>query len=308
MNTVFSSNMKKFRQQKNYTQEQVAEILGVSVHSVSRWERGTTQPDITMLPELARLYCVTADDFFKETSDAYGNYAQRLASVFEATHNPEDFIRADIEFKKLLRDGRMTSFDMWSYGITHQFMMNYCIDNAFYWFDKALQKGKDEDEFAYHKAKIHRMKLCSQLGKDDENIANQLEAIQKKPEDASEWCLLLTAFIFAGHYEEAYKYYLKAAELFYDNWELYIHGGDICAKLKLYEEAFACWDKAETLGTNFLDGKYSKASCLECLGEYEKAYKIWQEIADTLKKKGYDIEAREPESKANECFERFTEG
>ncbi len=38
MNTVFSNNLKKFRQQKNYTQEQVAEILGVSTHTISRWE------------------------------------------------------------------------------------------------------------------------------------------------------------------------------------------------------------------------------------------------------------------------------
>ena len=39
MSTVLSNNLKKFRQQKNYTQEQVADILGVSSHTVSRWEK-----------------------------------------------------------------------------------------------------------------------------------------------------------------------------------------------------------------------------------------------------------------------------
>lgn len=77
MNTVFSDNLKKFRQQKNLTQEQAAEILGVSPHTVSRWECNTTLPDVTMLPKIAKLYCVTIDDFFRETSVAYENYAQR---------------------------------------------------------------------------------------------------------------------------------------------------------------------------------------------------------------------------------------
>lgn len=308
MDTVFTKNLKKFRQQKSYTQEQVAEILGVSVHSVSRWERGTTLPDITLLPELAKLYCVTADDFFKETSAAYDNYAQRLASVFEATHDPEDFIRADIEFKRLIQDNKLTTLDMWLYGMIHQFMMNYCIDNAFYWFDKVLERSENEDSFSNHRAKLQRMKLCSQLGRDDENIRTQKEKVEKNSGNANEWCMLLAAYMYADRYEEAYEWFIRAIRFFPDEWELYIHGGDICKKLKKYDEAFEYWDKAESLGTDFLDGKYSKADCLEYMGEYEKAYKIWQEIADTLKKKGYDIEAQEPEKKAKLCFERLAKG
>lgn len=100
MDMVFSDNLKKFRQQKNLTQEQVAEILNVSVHTISRWECNTTLPDITMLPQIAKLYCVTIDDLFKKTAVAYDNYAQRLSVIYEATRQPEDFISADFEFKK----------------------------------------------------------------------------------------------------------------------------------------------------------------------------------------------------------------
>lgn len=100
MDMVFSDNLKKFRQQKNLTQEQAAEILNVSVHTVSRWECNTTSPDIAILPQIAKLYCVTIDDLFRKTAVVYENYAQRLAVVYEATHKPEDFISADFEFKK----------------------------------------------------------------------------------------------------------------------------------------------------------------------------------------------------------------
>ncbi len=305
MSTVLSNNLKKFRQQKNYTQEQVADILRVSSHTVSRWECNTTLPDVTLLPEIAKLYCVSIDDLFKEHSIAYENYAQRLASVFEVTHDPEDFIRADSEFKKLLKNDSLTSLDMWSYGIIHYFMMNYSIEKSLYWFDKVLEQGKTADAFAYWKTRIQKMKLLSQLGKDKENILEQQKCIESNPDDVNEYCLLLATYMFAGCYEEAHKEFQKAVAKFPDKWELYIHGGDICKKLKKYEEAFKYWDKAEELGTTFMDGKYAKASCYEDLGEYENAYKAWSELAEILLSKGYDVEAEMPKNQAKLCLEKL---
>ena len=43
------------RKALSLTQEQVAEFLGVSTPAVNKWEKGTTYPDITLLPALARL-------------------------------------------------------------------------------------------------------------------------------------------------------------------------------------------------------------------------------------------------------------
>ena len=56
-----AQNLKRFRKDKNLTQEEVAEMLGVSPQSVSKWERGDTMPDITLLPALANLYNVSVD-------------------------------------------------------------------------------------------------------------------------------------------------------------------------------------------------------------------------------------------------------
>ena len=305
MSTVLSNNLKKFRQQKNYTQEQVADILGVSSHTVYRWECNTTLPDVTLLPEIAKLYCVSIDDLFKEHSVAYENYAQRLASVFEATHDPEDFIRADSEFKKLLKNDGLTPLDMWSYGIIHYLMMNYSIEKSLYWFDKVLEQGEMADAFAYWKTRIQKMKLLSQLGKDKENIIEQQKSLESNPDDVNEYCLLLAAYICAECYEEAYKEFQNAVAKFPNEWELYIHGGDICKKLKKYDEAFKYWNQAEKLGTNFMDGKYAKASCYEDLGEYENAYKAWSELAEILISKGYDVEAEMPKNQAKLCLEKL---
>lgn len=57
------------RKQLKMTQEQMAEILGVSAPAVNKWEKGNTYPDITLLPALARLLKVDLNTLlcFRET-------------------------------------------------------------------------------------------------------------------------------------------------------------------------------------------------------------------------------------------------
>ena len=47
--------IKERRLAKNMTQEQVASYLGVTAPAVNKWEKGSSYPDITLLPALARL-------------------------------------------------------------------------------------------------------------------------------------------------------------------------------------------------------------------------------------------------------------
>ncbi len=50
--------LKELREQKGITQETFAEHLGVSSRSVSRWETGSTMPDISLLTDIADFYDV----------------------------------------------------------------------------------------------------------------------------------------------------------------------------------------------------------------------------------------------------------
>ncbi len=54
-------NIKKYRNLKNLTQEELAEYLGITAQSVSKWERGETYPDITFLPALANIFETSID-------------------------------------------------------------------------------------------------------------------------------------------------------------------------------------------------------------------------------------------------------
>ena len=49
------------RAQQNLRQEDLAECMGVSPQAVSKWENDLTCPDISLLPQLADTFGVTAD-------------------------------------------------------------------------------------------------------------------------------------------------------------------------------------------------------------------------------------------------------
>ena len=55
------TTIKKLRRDRNITQEQLAELLGVSSNAVSQWECDKTAPDISHLPVLANIFEVSAD-------------------------------------------------------------------------------------------------------------------------------------------------------------------------------------------------------------------------------------------------------
>lgn len=46
---------------KNLTQEDIADYLDITPQSVSKWERGETYPDITLLPALANIFETSID-------------------------------------------------------------------------------------------------------------------------------------------------------------------------------------------------------------------------------------------------------
>lgn len=56
-----SETIRTYRKERNMTQEQVANYLGVSAPAVNKWEKGISYPDITLLAPLARLLRINVD-------------------------------------------------------------------------------------------------------------------------------------------------------------------------------------------------------------------------------------------------------
>ena len=61
MKLHIGNSIKYLRKEKDITQEELADILGVSYQSVSRWETGACYPDMELLPVISDFFGVTVD-------------------------------------------------------------------------------------------------------------------------------------------------------------------------------------------------------------------------------------------------------
>lgn len=62
----FAKNLKKLRQDNNLSQEDIAEKLNTSFKTVSHWETGYSEPSITQLEKLSKIFDVTIDELIKD--------------------------------------------------------------------------------------------------------------------------------------------------------------------------------------------------------------------------------------------------
>jgi len=58
--------IRKLRRERNLTQEELAEQIGVTYQAVSKWESGASDPSTTNLMALAKLFGVSAEELLKE--------------------------------------------------------------------------------------------------------------------------------------------------------------------------------------------------------------------------------------------------
>lgn len=306
MKNTFGENLKRLRIAKKYTQEQAAQLLNISPKSLSRWECGSTMPDVMMLPEIARLYCVTVDDLYKEQSVAYENYAARLLSVYEASRDLHDFYNAEREYASLLKSKNYTMNDLRLYGILYQYHMADCKEAALRLFEKGLAMGEESAPEVYHQIERQRMLLRSQIGENEKNIKEQKVKLAERPHDFYCYIDLLVAYLYADENRKALEVFQKAEKEFSNQALLYAYGGDLYKRLGKYEEAFAYWDKAFSLDSEMTAVLWSKGFCYEELGEYQKAYEVWNSLVAWLEEKGYKAEAEEPRRLAERCRERLS--
>ena len=82
---VIAENIASLRQQRGMTQTELADKLNYTDKAVSKWERGDSLPDVTVLVSLASLFGVTLDDLVSR-------------------HAPEAPVTAAPEQKRVLRN------------------------------------------------------------------------------------------------------------------------------------------------------------------------------------------------------------
>ena len=102
MESGLSSNIKQLLQDRNITQKELAEAIGVSGGTLSDWLRGRFYPRRKYIEAMATFFGVSAGEITKEKDT---NRDERLMSLFDRLSASKQ--EQTLEFMRfLLRDGR----------------------------------------------------------------------------------------------------------------------------------------------------------------------------------------------------------
>lgn len=87
MDNTFSVQFKHNRKKRGFSQEQVAELLCVTPQAVSKWETGTSYPDLSLLPIIANLFGCSVDCLLginlSEKNDTINSILEECKSLTE---------------------------------------------------------------------------------------------------------------------------------------------------------------------------------------------------------------------------------
>ncbi len=107
MNEIIS----KLRKEAGLTQEQLANMIGVSAQTVSKWETGTTMPDIMLLPIIADVFNTDIDSLFGRVNksnqknvsqdniheEMYNSFFEILQKVWDISESEEEAKKTALE-------------------------------------------------------------------------------------------------------------------------------------------------------------------------------------------------------------------
>ena len=205
----FSENLTKLRKEKRITQEQLADFIGVTKASVSKWETKQTMPDISLLPQLAAFFDVSIDELIGYEAGLSKEQIQKYYMDLCMEFSTEDFDVVMDKTRRLVK----------KYYSCYEFLQSIvCL-----WVNHYMMSGIERNAEILGEAKdlcIHIMENCKDLGlcKDillmkasiDLLLGNSKEVIEKleeinRPESLfmQGEGILISAYLQAGEIEKA---------------------------------------------------------------------------------------------------------
>ncbi len=244
MKTTISENIKLFRKEKNFTQEQLAEAMGVSVGAVSKWESGASAPELSLIMELADFFEISVDALlgYKVRDNTAMECVKRIDSLQDAKKYDEAIAEAEKALKKFPNNFKIVYQSALAYFMTG---VERCDIKAFekaielYKFALTLCNGPDEkgigpakiymemaeiyDCIGKHKEAVELLKKYNDNGIYDDLIGyiysmsfhNDPKGIDYLSDSLLRTLTALfhIAFGFANYYEKFYKDYKSALDI-----------------------------------------------------------------------------------------------
>lgn len=305
MNIEIGSKIKQLRLARGMTQEQLGNELSVSAQAISKWENGTTMPDIQLLPELSVIFGVSIDELFSITDESRFD---RIENMIDNVHFiPEkDFGESEIFLKEKAKDetkkARATLL-----------LAELYSKRAAEYNEIAGKTGKEALLLNPDEKSAHNVIFDADGGPySDYNATNHVETIdfykdflEKHPENPRTYLWLMDLLIADGRTAEAKEYLLKMdkiehsfrTDLYlgliakeecdlskalehwnhmteeFDYWLSWSCKGDCLARICRFDEAVFCYEHALEIqpAPRYMDHLDSLSAVAEATGNYKKA-------------------------------------
>ena len=79
---TIGQTIKLYRKEKNFTQSELSELIGVSTQAISKWETDSGMPDISQIVPLARVLEISTDKLLGHTDSAFEKEVTEIRQKF----------------------------------------------------------------------------------------------------------------------------------------------------------------------------------------------------------------------------------
>ena len=244
MKSSINENIKFYRKEKGFTQEQLAEAMGVSVGAVSKWENGASVPELSLIMELADFFEISVDALlgFKTRNNSAKEIAERIDSLQDAKKYGEAIAEAEKALKKFPNNFKIVYQSALAYFMKG---VELCDYNSFeralelYRFALTLCDGPDEKGIGPAKIRMEMAEIYDCIGKPNEaaellkkyndngmydnligyiysaNFPNDSKGLDYLSDSLVDTLstLFRIAFGFANYYEKLHKDYKSALDI-----------------------------------------------------------------------------------------------
>ena len=284
--------LKELRRKCGLTQEEVAENLGISAQTVSKWERGLLSPDIYLLPKIAVLFKCTIDSLFNIDLVWSVEHRREFEAKIKALREKKDF---EGIYQTWMQEIKLNPDQYHNYTtvMNHVFRRRLCdknhVEELLALADHAEKCCTDDDI----RNEIYRvmLQICSRC--EDAAIREKRDYYYKKLP-----LLLHSREVYAQHALEGEEYRAQVLKN-----TIYLIDMAECSIRQLIppdaqpEEALFYYKKAADLYETVLDGQYAGHydAALLCdyymvvvqyvkLGQIEAAEDYFRRIESTLER------------------------
>lgn len=275
MTIAIGNTIKTLRLARSMTQEQLAQALHVSAQAVSKWELGSTMPDIQLLPELSVVLGTSIDALFSLTDE------RRFTRIDNMLWDKRFLTQQEFETEERFLRDKCQSKDTRPRA-TLLLAELYC-KRAREYQDLASPLAREALLLNPGNKEAHNAVFDAENGayldwtsrSHARTIDFYKDYIAAYPEEHSAYPWLLDLLLEDGRCAEA-RAYLETMHRLKPSFNDALYEGMLLEKEGQLDRALACWEKMCAQYGDMWQAWFARANALARLGRYEEAVPFFE--------------------------------